>query len=86
MKNLRRLSISFALLCVLTLTAFAGETNSPPSAPGETNSPPSATASVTSDDSDAPGETTTATSANTGSEYSVVELAVDLMQSALLLF
>lgn len=87
MKNLKRLGISVTLLCVLAMTALAGETNSPPCAPpGETNSPPCATAQMMPDDSVAPGETNSPPAANTGAEYSIAQVAVDLLESMLLLF
>lgn len=40
MKTLRRFGALLVLLVVLSVTAFAGETNSPPCTPGEVNSPP----------------------------------------------
>ena len=86
MKNLKLLGISVTLLCVLSMTAFAGETNSPPCAPGDTNSPPCAMAQVTSDDSVAPRDTNSPPASNSGAEYSIAEVAVDLLQSALSLF
>ncbi len=87
MKNLKRLGVSVTLLCVLSMTTLAGETNSPPCAPpGETNSPPCAAAQVVPDDSVAPGETNSPPASNSGAEYSIAEVAVDLLESALLLF
>lgn len=85
MKNLKLLGISVTLLCVLSITAFAGDTNSPPCAPdpGATNSPPCAAAQVIPDDSVAPGSTN---SPPAGDEYSIAEAATDLLQSVLLLF
>jgi hypothetical protein len=41
MKQLRRICGSFVLLLALSITAFAGETQTPP-LPGETHSPPDA--------------------------------------------
>lgn len=89
MKNLKRLSVSFTLMCVLTVGTFAGETSSPPCAPpapGETSSPPCATAQMITDYSVAPGETNSLPASNTGADYSIAEVAVDLLQSVLLLF
>ena len=87
MKNLKRLGVSVTLLCVLSLTALAGETSSPPCAPpdpGETNSPPCAAAQVAPDDSVIPGQTDTPPASNSGAEYSIArEVVLDL---ALLLF
>ena len=84
MKNLKLLGISVTLLCALSMTAIAGDTNSPPCAPGDTNSPPCASAQVTADDSVAP-ETVNLPPASEV-EISVTEVAVDLLVNALLLF
>jgi hypothetical protein len=86
MKNLKRLGVSVTLLCVLSLTTLAGDTNSPPCAPGDTNSPPCAAAQVVPDDSVAPGDTNSPPASNSGAEYSIAEVALDLMQSVLSLF
>jgi len=86
MKNLKRLGVSVTLLCVLSLTTLAGDTNSPPCAPGDTNSPPCAAAHVVPDDSVVPGDTNSPPASNSGAEYSIAEVAVDLMQSVLSLF
>lgn len=88
MKNLKLLGISVTLLCVLSMTAFAGDTNSPPCAPpdpGATNSPPCAAAQIALDDPEASTETV-APASTAESAYSVSEVAVDLLQSVLLLF
>ena len=84
MRNLKLLGISVTLLCVLSMTAFAGDTNSPPCSPdpGATNSPPCAMSQITLDDA----EVSTDTGAPAGSDYYVGEVAVDLLQSVLLLF
>ena len=83
MRNLKLLGISVTLLCVMSMTAFAGDTSSPPCAPGETTSPPCAMSQVVPDDSVMPGQTNTPPAANSGAEYSIAEAVVDL---ALLLF
>ena len=86
MKNLKRLGVSAALLCVLSLTILAGDTNSPPCStdPGSTNSPPCAMAQAAPDDSVIPGQTNTPPAYDSGAEYSIArEVVVDL---ALLLF
>ena len=83
MKNLKRLGVSVTLLCVLSLTTLAGDTNSPPCAPGDTNSPPCAMAQITPDPESA---ATVAPASTSGSAYSVSEVAVDLLQSVLLIF
>ena len=62
MRNLKRLVVSLSLMSALAMTAFAGETQTPPCAPpnpGETESPPCSSAQMTTDDSVAPGETST---------------------------
>ena len=42
MSNLKRLGATVILTFVLGLSAFAGETNTPPCAPGEMQTPPCA--------------------------------------------
>jgi hypothetical protein len=88
MRTLRLLGISVTLLCVLSITAFAGDTNSPPCSPdpGATNSPPCAAAQMIPDDSEAPGSTNSPPASNSGAEYLIAEAATDLLQSVLLLF
>ncbi|MDX6528475.1 MAG: hypothetical protein QOH41_765 [Blastocatellia bacterium] len=89
MKNLKLLGISVTLLCVLSMTAFAGATNSPPCAPpdpGATNSPPCAEAQVIPDDFVDPGATNSPPASNSGAEYFIAEAATDFLQSVLLLF
>jgi hypothetical protein len=86
MKNLKRLGISVTLLCTLSMTAFAGDTNSPPCAPGDTNSPPCASAQVTADDSVIPGDIMTPPALSSETEYSIAEATVDLLMNVLFLF
>ena len=81
MKNLKLLGISLTLLCALSMTAIAGDTNSPPCAPGDTNSPPCASAQVAPDDSVAP-ETVNSPPASEV-EISITEVAIDLLKEAL---
>jgi hypothetical protein len=88
MKNLKRLGVSATLMFVLAVVAYAGETQSPPCAPpepGETSAPPCAAAPISGDPL-APGETSAPPASNTGDAASITELALDLVQSALLLF
>lgn len=40
MNQLKRLAVSLTLTCILAVSVFAGETNTPPCIPGETNTPP----------------------------------------------
>ena len=64
MKTLKRLFVSFTLICVLAVVTFAGDVPTPPTAPGETNTPPCgemnappcSSAPVTSGDAAVPGE------------------------------
>ena len=89
MKNLKRLGVSFTLISVLAMAAFAGELQTPPCAPpepGETQAPPCATAQMLPGDSLAPGETSSPPASNAGDASSVTEVALDLLQSVLLLF
>ena len=67
MNNLRRLVVTLCLTSVLAVTAFAGETQTPPCTPdpGTTQGPPCATAPLTTDDSTNPGETETPPSSDT---------------------
>lgn len=57
MDNLKRLVLSFTLMSVMAVAAFAGETEGPPApcVPGEMNGPPCPTQSVTDGSTD-PGE------------------------------
>lgn len=84
MKNLKLLGISVTLLCALSMTAFAGDTNSPPCAPGDTNSPPCANAQIMADDSVAPGTVNSPPASEV--EISITEAAVDLLVNALSVF
>jgi hypothetical protein len=84
MKNLKLLGISVTLLSVLSMTALAGDTSSPPCVPGDTSSPPCAMAQITADDSVAPGTANSPSSSEV--EISITEVAVDLLVNTLLLF
>jgi len=84
MKNLKLLGISVTLLCALSMTAFAGDTNSPPCAPGDTNSPPCASAQITADDSVALG--TVNSPPDSGVGFSITEVALDLLLDTLSIF
>ncbi len=86
MTNLKRLGGAVTLLCVLSMTTLAGETNSPPCAPpvpGEMPTGPCATAQMTPDDGVAPGELSTPPAANAGSGYSVTEIALGALEGLL---
>jgi hypothetical protein len=86
MKNLRRLGAAVVLTFVVALSAFAGDTLTPPCSPGEVHSPPCAAARMSLDDSPAPGEVNSPPASNTGSEFSVSDVALSLIQSLLSLF
>jgi hypothetical protein len=53
MKNLKRIGLCSALVCVLGTVAFADGPDC--TAPGTVNSPPCASAQIVGDDSEAPG-------------------------------
>ena len=87
MKSLKRFSVSTVLTLVLAASAFAGETQAPPCAPpepGETQAPPCATAQSVPDDSVTPGQTDTPPS--TSDTVSIADVAVDVLQSVLMIF
>lgn len=86
MSNLKRLGASVTLLCVLSLTTLAGDTNSPPCAPGDTMTPPCASAQVTVDDSVVPGPTDSPPASSSETEYSIAKATVDLLMNVLSLF
>src|SRR5712692_12079019 len=68
MKNLKRLSAAVVLTCVLGLSAFAGEVETPPCAPpvpGELSTPP-CTGQVASDASATPGIISTPPASDAG--------------------
>ena len=85
MKTLKTLSATLALTLVLTGTALAGITESPPCAPGETSTPPCATAQPPSDESEITGQLKTPT-ANGVSELWFTDVVLDLIQGTLFLF
>jgi hypothetical protein len=88
MKNLRKLSAAVVLACVFSLSAFAGETPTPPCAPGQIDTPPCAAAFGDIDTptgaSTATGDMGTPTLAS--SETSLTEIAADVLMSILPLF
>jgi hypothetical protein len=85
MKNLKRLGLSLSLICILATAAFADETAPPCTEPGQTNTPPCA-AHLTLDGSAAPGDIYSLPASITEGEYSMVDAAIDLLQSVLLIF
>ena len=81
MGNLKRLFVSFTLMSVLAVAAFAGETESPPCAPGQTSTPPCSSAPVTSGDDATPGQVDGPPASNT---VDVIDLAEAALWSLLL--
>jgi hypothetical protein len=80
--NLRRLVPALLLTCVLCLSAFAGETQTPPCAPpepGQTSTPPCSGGQMTGDNS-------VVVSTPSDSEYLVAEVAISLFESLLPLY
>jgi len=87
MKTLKRLSLSATLTFVLAVAAYAGETQTPPCAPpdpGITETPPCAMAQSAPDDSVTPGQTSTPPSSSDA--VSLGDIAVDALQSVLMIF
>jgi hypothetical protein len=84
MKNLKRLVAAVLLTCVLGLSAFAGETDTPPCAPpepGQTMTPP-CTGQMASDNSTLPGETNAPPASSAG--HLVAEAAISLLENLML--
>ena len=87
MKNLKRLSATVVLTCVLGLSAFAGQTETPPCAPPEPgilDTPPCSGGQTTSDNSATPSVISTPSASDAG--YLVAEAAISLYESWLSLF
>ena len=87
MKILKTFSVSAVLTLVLAVAAFAGEMQSPPCAPpepGEMQSPPCETAQSAPDDSVTPGQTSAPPSSSDA--VSLGDVAVDVVQSVLMIF
>jgi len=79
MKSLKTLVAAVSLTLVFGATAFAGEPTLPCNPdPGITSTPPCASAQMTLEESNPP--TDTPTSSNPVDEYSVSEIAMDLIQ------
>jgi len=87
MKSLKTLVAALSLTLVFGVTAFAGDPTPPCNPdPGITSTPPCASAQMTPDDSEAPAETTAGTASTETTNFSVVDVTIALVQSALLLF
>ncbi len=81
MNYLKRFALAISLTVVLSSTAFAGETNSPPCAnPGETNSPPCSTVQLVDD------SVSQTTSVATEVEVFFLETTTDIIESLLTVF
>jgi hypothetical protein len=82
MKNLKRLGAASVLTLVLGLSAFAGQTDTPPCAPpepGQSSTPPCSGGQTASDNSTLPGETNCPPAPE--SAYLVTEAAISLFES-----
>jgi hypothetical protein len=89
MKNLKRLVAAVVLTSVLGLSAFAGESSTPPctpAAPGESSTPPCSGGQTTSDNSATSGLISTPPSTDSGTGYLVTEAAITLFESLLPLY
>ncbi len=89
MKNLKRLSAAVVLTCVLGLSAFAGQTETPPCAPpepGQTETPPCGGGQMASDNSATPGVVSTPPATDAGTGYLVADAAISVFESLLTLF
>jgi hypothetical protein len=89
MKDLRKLGAAVALTCVLGVTAFAGQLETPPCAPpepGQLETPPCAVVQTTPDESGAARQIGTQPVSNAADVYSLAEVALNVWQSALSLF
>jgi hypothetical protein len=82
MKNLKKLAVTLVLAVVFAVSAFAGETSSPPCTPGEVSSPPCPSAPVTSNEPAAQGETATPP-ADAVDVFTISEITVDLLLSVI---
>jgi len=83
MKSPKRLIVTLALTLVLATAAFAGDTNSPPCVPGEMSGPP-CPSQPASENLVIPGQTDTPPAANSGSEFSFTDLALEVIELAVL--
>jgi hypothetical protein len=83
MKNLKRVTAAVVLTFVLGLSAFAGESSTPPCAPpepGQVQTPPCSGGQMATDYSALPGET----SSPPASYPVVADMAISLLESLLL--
>lgn len=87
MRNLKRLGVAFALMLALGTSVLAGAGTSPacaPPDPGITETPPCAIVQQTPDDSSPQDESNV--SSNSGVDAYATELAINLLETVLLLF
>jgi len=76
MRNLKRLLVSLCLMSLLAITAFAGETTSPPCPPpdpGETAAPPCSSAQTMTDDSVVLGQINTPSAPEAAELSTIIE-------------
>ena len=76
MKNLKRLGATATLTFMLSLPVLG---DCPPPVPGQIETPPCTGASITPDDSAAPGEVSAPPASNEGDLLSAAEAAIDLL-------
>jgi hypothetical protein len=91
MKTLKRLTTALVLTCVLGLSAFAGETQTPPCPPpepGETQTPPCSGGQMTSDNSGlvSTPSASVSTQSTSDSAHLDAEAAITLFESLLPLY
>lgn len=84
MRILRKLAAAVVLMCVLGLTAFAGQTDTPPCAPGEILTPPCAIAQAPTLGETVPGQVETPPAAQ--SDASFTEIAASVLVGIMSLF
>lgn len=82
MKSLKNLVAAVVLTLVFGVPAFADCSVDP----GILSTPPCAAAQIAADDSVAPGETNAPAASNAGAKLSITDVAIDLVQSVLLIF
>jgi hypothetical protein len=89
MKNLKRLGAAVVLTFLLSLSAFAGATQTPPCAPPEPGileTPPCGGGQAAGDSSATPGIVPTTPATDAGTRYLVADVAISLFESLLPIF
>jgi hypothetical protein len=86
MNHLKSLTLSFILMSILAVGAFAGETPGPPCVPGQTDTPPSQTSTPPCSQSVTDGSTDPSETNGPPSNTVDVTTIVEAVQLALSLF